>query len=612
MQEFKYFKQSVTVAFVLLNAMVITAQSFNQQGLKAVYYNQPNFKDTFLVRRDATIDIGGNTLLPFQKSDSGFSIRWLGYIITPYNEAFTFQIKTSGGCALWINDSLLFNQPDNNWDTTFQGRINLTKGVQYALRSNFSNSKSGAVCQLSWRSKNQRKEIVSKKQLIPEDAGLPPVKVITNVIGRDPFVTLGPDGNYYMIHTSCYFNGNLAHKNCWDNNDGLHLWKSADMQDWKDVGLIWSIEKDGTWQKEYDAKGRRPLWAPEVHFIKNNWYITYSMGTFDPIGIQTGLLKSTSGKVEGPYKDVVEGPIVKGIDGSLFEDTNGKVYFLHDNCWIAQMNEAMNGFTEPFRQLKTVSGQLVGFEGSGVLKIKDDYYLFAAESREDMGKNSYDLIIAQSKNIYGPYSERWVALRHGGHGTLFFDKKDKLWTTMFGTDDLSNVYITPTLVRMSLETGSKILPFRGDLRAKVILPTADIKLTQWKYSIGSPGSKWNQINFNDNTWKSGEGGFGTGGKTEWTSGDIWLRKYFNPGNMSAEEIKNMVLSVSHNDSIEIYINRVEACTMIGFNKYSLKKMSSAAKAAIRKNSKNVIAVHCHKVGSDQFVDAGLVTWSSEK
>lgn len=612
MQEFQYFKQVAMVAFMLLNAIIVNAQSFNQQGLKAVYYNQSNFTDTFVIRRDATIDIGGQALVPSQKSDSGFSVRWLGYIVTQYSELFTFQIKTVSGCALWINDSLLINHPDNKHDTTFKGTISLTKGVQYSLRSDFSTSKSGAVCQLYWQSKNQRKEIVSKKQLIPEDAGLPPVKIITNVIGRDPFVTLGPDGNYYMIHTSCYFNGNLAHKNCWDNNDGLHLWKSADMQDWQDVGLIWSIEKEGTWQKKYDAKDRRPMWAPEAHFIKKNWYITYSMGTFDPIGIQTGLLKSTSGKVEGPYKDVVEGPIVKGIDGSLFEDTNGKVYFLHDNCWIAQMNEAMNGFTEPFRQLKTSSGKLVGFEGSGILKIKSDYYLFAAEGTEDMGKNSYDLTISKSKNIYGPYSERWVALRHGGHGTLFFDKLGKLWTTMFGTDDLSNVYITPTLVRMTLETGGKVLPLRGDLRVKVILPTAEVKSTQWKYTIDSPTVKWNQIDFNDNTWKLGEGGFGTGGKTAWGSSDIWLRKEFNPGNITSEEIKNLVLSVSHNDSIEIYINGVQACAMIGINKYSLKKMSSAAKAAIRKNSKNIIAVHSHKVGDNQFVDAGLVTWSPEK
>ncbi|MDQ2720907.1 MAG: family 43 glycosylhydrolase [Bacteroidota bacterium] len=606
----KVFNIFFSLLFILY--LQSNAQSFDQQGLQATYFHNSDFTDSIVTQRNANINFANKENWLPQISADNFSVEWKGYIIPEYTEEYFFEVKANGDFRLYINDSLIINK-SNNSINTISGNIFLTKGVQYSLMADFSKkNNSESVCQLFWRSKNQRKEIVSKENLIPENAGLPPVKIITNVIGRDPFVTLGPDGNYYMIHTSCYLNGKLAHQNCWDNNDGLHLWKSADMKDWRDLGLIWSIEKDGTWQKKYDSKGRRPLWAPEIHYIKKNWYIVYSMGTFDPIGIQTGLLESISGNVEGPYKDVVKGPIVKGIDGSLFEDTDGKVYFLHDNCWIAQMNKEMNGFIEPFRQLKTKSGKLIGFEGPGMLKIKDQYYLFAAEGTEDMGKNSYDLTIAKSKNIYGPYSEHWIALRHGGHGTLFFDKKGKLWTTLFGTDDLSNVYITPALVRMTLEGGEKILPLRGNLRAKVILPTAEIKSTEWKYTFETPSANWNKIDFNENAWKSGESGFGTGGKTEWKSDDIWMRKTFNPGNISSEEIENLVLSVSHNDAIEIYMNGVKACVMMGFNKYSLEKINSEAQASIRKNSRNIIAVHCHKDGANQFVDAGIITWSPEK
>jgi len=587
------------------------SQNFDQKGLQAAYFDNVNLKDPILKKREGNINFKWrNNLFP-QSNANDLSVQWKGYIIPIYTEKYTFEIKSNATSHLWINDSLIINK-GNGSSFSVLGTIFLTKGVQYSLKSDFLINDSTAFCKLLWQSKNQRKEIVPKNQLIPENADLPPVKIITNVIGRDPFVALGPDENYYMIHTSCYLNGKLAHQNCWDNNDGLHLWKSTDMNNWTDFGLIWSIENDGTWQKKYDAKGRRPLWAPEIHYIKSNWYIVYSMGTFDPIGIQTGLLKSTTGKVEGPYEDVVEGPIVKGIDGSLFEDTDGKVYFLHDNCLIARMNDGMNGFTEPFRQLKSQSGKLVGFEGSGILKIKNEYYLFAAESNEDMGKNSYDLTVAKSTNVYGPYSEHWIALRHAGHGTLFFDKKRELWTTMFGSDDLSNVYITPALVRMTVDKEGKILPLRGGARAKVIIPTAEIKSTLWRYTFDSLPEGWNKVKFKDNSWRSGKSGFGKGGQTEWKSNDIWMRKIFNPGHITTEEIENLVFSVSHNDAIEIYINGIEACAMVGFNKYSLKKVSSQAKAAIKKNSDNVIAIHCHKEGDNQFIDAGIIIWSQEK
>lgn len=335
------------------------------------------------------------------------------------------------------------------------------------------------------------------------------------------------------------------------------------------------------------------------------------MGTFAPLGIRTGLFKSTTGKPEGPYVDVVNGPIVKGIDGSLFEDDNNKVYFLHDNCMIAQMNKEMNGFVEPFRQLQTPSGKPVGFEGSGMIKIGKKYYLFAAEGNEDMGKNTYDLTISSADSIYGPYSEHWMALRHGGHGTLFYDKNDNLWTTMFGTDDLSQVYITPSLVKMTPEINGKILPLRGNARAQVILPTAEIKATIWKYSNTKPSSGWNKINFNDMSWRQGLSGFGKAANTSWVSDDIWIRKVFNPGPLSAKELENLVLDISYNDGVEVYINGIEACSMEGFNRYSLKKISDAAKRSIKPNQKNIIGIHCHKKSDEQFLDAGLITWTDE-
>ncbi len=597
---------------LFMAGMQANAQSFLQKGLKAKYYNKADFLDSVFTRRDASINFNWKNTFPIEAiNNSDFSVRWLGYLVPKYSEKYTFYVTATGSCSLWINDKLVVTNDHPN--KTVSGSMVLTKGIQYNIRLDYVNHATPSYCKLQLESKSQVKEIIPENNLIPENAGLPPVRVVTNVIGRDPYVMLGPDHNYYMVQTSCYLDGKLSHQNAWDHNDGLHLWKSKNLYDWTDEGLIWSIEKNGTWQKKYDAKGRRPLWAPEIHYIKSkkNWYVVYSMGTFNPIGIKTGLFKSKTGKPEGPYEDVVEGPIIDGIDGSLFEEDNGDVYFLHDNCQIAKMNKEMTGFVEPFRQLKTTEGKLVGFEGPGIIKLNHKYYLFSAQGNNDMEKSTYDLSIAVADRIYGPYTKSWLALRHGGHGSLFLDKKGDLWTSMFGSDDLSDVYITPTITRMALEHNGKILPLRGNARAKVIVPFAGTEAVKWKYTNTKPAANWNKNGFDDSAWAEGKGGFGKDGNTIWTSADIWIRKNFNPGKMSGQELENMLLYISYNDGVEVYINGIEAARMQGFNKYSLKKISAAAKASIKSNQNNSLAIHCHKQSADQFVDAGLITWTNK-
>ncbi len=244
-----------------------------------------------------------------------------------------------------------------------------------------------------------------------------------------------------------------------------------------------------------------------------------------------------------------------------------------------------------------------------MLKLNDKYYLYSAKSNEDMGRNTYDLNIAVADNIYGPYSDSWLALRHGGHSTLFIDKQGQIWGTMFGSDDISNVYITLSLVKFQLENGGRILPVRGNARAKVILPSQEIKAVEWKYSFNKPSVKWNQISFDDTSWKRGLSGFGKDGNTPWENDEIWLRKKVNFGKLSSAELENLVLTVSHNGNVEIYVNGVQACAMEGSNKYTLQKISHQAKEAIKNNQQNVIAIHCHKSYVDQFVDARLITWT---
>src|ERR1700722_5829880 len=75
-------------------------------------------------------------------------------------------------------------------------------------------------------------------------AGLvPPLKPIWDVHLRDTVICVGGDGLYYMTGSTG--------DNIWDRNDGIELYRSKDLQQWDYLGMVWSFDKDATWQKKW-------------------------------------------------------------------------------------------------------------------------------------------------------------------------------------------------------------------------------------------------------------------------------------------------------------------------------------------------------------------------
>ena len=150
---------------------------------------------------------------------------------------------------------------------------------------------------------------------------------------RDTSVCLGPDGTYYLT-------GTTGHPTWWKTNQGIRMWKSKDMKTWEPMGLVWSFEKDMTWQKKQGEN--QAIWAPEIHYFDKTFWIAYCVNYHG-----TGIFKSSTGKPEGPYVDIKpDGPLTGEIDASLFRDDNGKVYFVYQNGKIARMKDDMSGLAE--------------------------------------------------------------------------------------------------------------------------------------------------------------------------------------------------------------------------------------------------------------------------
>jgi len=289
---------------------------------------------------------------------------------------------------------------------------------------------------------------------------------------RDTWVIQGPDGYYYMTGTTADPNREFeGEPHCWDWNDGIYLWRSADMDEWESLGLIWSIDRDGTWQKypkiyqnneKYPKKSIngdsldnkfRAVWAPELHYINslNNWFLVACMNE-SAGGRGSFILRSTSGKPEGPYVNIrgnENHALFPEIDGSIFEDSDGTIYFVGHNHYIARMQPDMNDYAEEIRQLdEQYYSPEPYIEGAFIFKHDDKYHLVQAiwshrledgtdtyvEVTGKTNKNtrySYDCVIASADNIYGPYGKRYTAITGGGHNNLFQDNQGRWWATIF-------------------------------------------------------------------------------------------------------------------------------------------------------------------------------------
>lgn len=292
---------------------------------------------------------------------------------------------------------------------------------------------------------------------------LPPIKPLMELHLRDAVICVGGDGNYYLT-------GSSGH-NIWAWADGVEIWKSADLKKWDYLGLVWSIEKEGDWEKQWQdlhGKPARALWAPELHYVKNNYFIVLSM---PPGGIS--ILKSTTGKPEGPYihaTTVTDKPFVNGIDPTLFQDDDGSVYFTWSGATrIARMKDDMTGFAEPLRNIvlqnpdhdsahhstkcmKRGSNDL-GHEGAILFKANGKYYLGAADEYE----GRYSSCVAMSDSIYGPYTNRHESVPCAGGCNFFKDKRGNWWATYFGNDNQSPWREKPGIVKIEFDKNGKII-----------------------------------------------------------------------------------------------------------------------------------------------------------
>jgi hypothetical protein len=213
--------------------------------------------------------------------------------------------------------------------------------------------------------------------------------------------------------------------------------------------------------------------------------------------------------------------------------------------------------------------------------------------------------------IYDAYSTQIVGYKPGGLNaaieTQIFDVENEC----DGLMTYDRVVIKPDPTRIAYSNQKAI---SGQISVSTIIPTSQTVPQTWLYTTdaNTASTNWYATAFNASGWSSGLAGFGTidpgvTPNTTWNKlGYIWLRRTFNPGNLTAQQLNNLVFNVYHDEDVVIYINGVLAAQDSGFTtSYIALPMTAQARAAIIPNGTNVMAVSCYQTTGGQFIDVGI-------
>lgn len=144
---------------------------------------------------------------------------------------------------------------------------------------------------------------------------------------------------------------------------------------------------------------------------------------------------------------------------------------------------------------------------------------------------------------------------------------------------------------------------------KVVLQTSQKEAQTWRYTTTKPSDGWEQSAFDDQSWTSGPGGFGTAMtpgtvvRTRWDSPDIWLRRKVT---LPAETSGEWNLVIHHDEDTEVYVDGRLIASVKGYTtSYTTQRINVEAAKALTAGE-HTLAVHTHQTGGGQYIDIGLV------
>ncbi|MCS7468749.1 family 43 glycosylhydrolase [Stieleria sp. ICT_E10.1] len=279
---------------------------------------------------------------------------------------------------------------------------------------------------------------------------------------RDPYITLAPDGYYYLTGTQPNEGDPREQTNPYNIGLGdasivgnqVRVYRSQDLIEWESLGAIFDGDSIYRGDKRKRKSAQR-IWAPEVHWMpqlseSGRWALVHCPKQVSSLALSPGET------LQGPWTHPMNGDMGQRHDPSLFTDDDGSVWMLWGNTYVAPLNKDLTkyiGKTVRIDPSGTRPGpdgvdiRRIGHEGATMIKVGGKYVHLGTAWSTDRGRQgSYNLYYSVADKITGPYGPRKFAGRFIGHGTPFQTKDGKWWCTAFFNGNV------PPLPREGIET----------------------------------------------------------------------------------------------------------------------------------------------------------------
>ncbi|MGV8879915.1 MAG: arabinan endo-1,5-alpha-L-arabinosidase [Sphingobacteriaceae bacterium] len=223
---------------------------------------------------------------------------------------------------------------------------------------------------------------------------------------------------------------------------GISVFSSKDLKNWQKEPPVFE-EKPG-WVDGMVPDFKNHIWAPDISFHNNLYYLYYSVSAFGKNTSAIGVtINTTLDPKDSAYKWIDQGMVIQSIpnrdlwnaiDPNLAFDGNNTPWLSFGSFWeglkLVKMNADLKSIAKPeewhtiakrkrtFGFADTNAGD-AAIEAPFIFKKNGYYYLFSSWDFCCRGKEStYKIVIGRAKIITGPYLDKDGKPLNEGGGTL--------------------------------------------------------------------------------------------------------------------------------------------------------------------------------------------------
>lgn len=226
---------------------------------------------------------------------------------------------------------------------------------------------------------------------------------------------------------------------------GISVFSSKDMKEWKPEKPIFS--EPPSWATEAIPTFRGHIWAPDITYHNEQFYLYYSVSAF---GKNTSCIGVATNKTLNPtspdFKWVDHGKVIQSVPGrdlwnaidpNIAFDDEGQPWMTFGSFWsgmkLVKMSQSLTSIAQP-EIWHTISKRERSFKrddydpGEGaveapfIFKKNGYYYLFVSFDYCCRGvESTYKIVVGRSETITGPYLDKEGVRMDEGGATLVME-----------------------------------------------------------------------------------------------------------------------------------------------------------------------------------------------